>query len=325
MFQLSLVAKIILISSIIHSIIGITIEAVLTKLKNEKPYANSGELEADLIYQIMFMFSLIFQIILVVDALWRRNSIQLVALVIFNLLSVGYAGLQIYRQERSEEEIIEINKKNEENEENEEMDTIEALEYSLISLNYKNYSADIRIRNAYKASNILQTLIKLDAFFILCYAVQLIPSRKLGYPESTTEIVLIFVIGFLMLVLAWYALRREQKYAMLVLNIILGGTTIYLTYRCVRVNIKRDPANDPYKFTRRSLTFSLTTTLLSVIATMAYAILCFRNFWRGTYVLTVFDMDCPDNIPTTGKISRRQMQQIQNRDSKQQKFQIAID
>ena len=38
-----------------------------------------------------------FQVILCVNALTTRNSIQLVALVLFNILSLAYAGVQIYQ------------------------------------------------------------------------------------------------------------------------------------------------------------------------------------------------------------------------------------
>ncbi|CAG8747039.1 1487_t:CDS:2, partial [Racocetra fulgida] len=53
--------------------------------------------------------------------------------------------------------------------------------------NYKTYSADIRIRDAYWNLIILQTLLKMDIFFIGSYALQLIPSQRIGYYSNMSE------------------------------------------------------------------------------------------------------------------------------------------
>ncbi|KAG9306075.1 hypothetical protein G9A89_015979 [Geosiphon pyriformis] len=367
MVQFSFTAKFTLISSIIYSIVATTIECFVIyyhvnfvgNFKLDK--RGKGISDADLIYHSIFIFSLAFQILLVVDALWRRNTIQTASLIAFNLLSLAYAGIQLFQHKILEDIGTDSSKWTpkdpDEFQDREEaklhfLHRVRPLEYTVIGLvtaysvvfsyltykltiqfgwdNYKTYSADIRIRDAYIALNILQTLIKLDFFFILSYAVQLIPSRQIGYQESITETVLIFVIGISMLGVAWYAGRREQKYAMLSIIIILAVSTVYLIYRCIRVNMKRDPDNDPYLFTRRFLTFFLLTTLGLVIATISYATICFKNFWRGTYVITVFGVgedddgdeipkensgDVEDVIPpaSSTKQSKRQSQQAINR------------
>jgi hypothetical protein len=47
---------------------------------------------------------------------------------------------------------------------------------------------------------------------------------------------------------------------------------------------------DPYEFTRRLLTFFLATTICLVLATIYYAIVCFKNMMHGIYVLTVYGL-----------------------------------
>ncbi|CAG8477343.1 202_t:CDS:2 [Ambispora gerdemannii] len=324
---------------------------------------------ADLIYHSIFLFSLLFQILLVADALHYRNTIQIVALVIFNLLSLAYAGIQLYQHKILEDEGLdkaEWNPKNRGKFTSPE-DTkkyfekrIRPLEYTIIGLvtmyfniftflsyklmtefgweNYKTYSADVKIRNAYVELTILQTLIKMDVFFVLSYAVQLIPSHQIGYPNWMFETVLICVLGPVMLLLAWWAATKEQKYAVLVVINILFLSEGYLLYRLVRVNIKRDP--DPYRFTRRFLSFFLATTFVLVAITIVYAIICFRNMMRGTYVLTVFgidDVSVPPgdaytlfedqqpNSPTSPRKSNRMSQIEQNRLSKLNSPRILLD
>ncbi|CAG8747432.1 7163_t:CDS:2, partial [Dentiscutata heterogama] len=63
-----------------------------------------GISEADLIYHAIFILSLFFQIILAADALRQRNTVQLIALVIFNFLSLIYAGIQLYQHQILEDE-----------------------------------------------------------------------------------------------------------------------------------------------------------------------------------------------------------------------------
>src|SRR6266498_691923 len=165
-----------------------------------------------------FMLSLVFQVLLCVDALWRRNTIQLTALIIFNLLSLAYAGIQLYQHvilENKGTDDAEFKPKN-----IKKFPTVKStkeyfqgrmrpLEYVIIGIvtgfslylvalvhklmkqfgweNYKTYSADVETRNAFLSLSILQTLIKLDVFFIGSYAIQLIPSQKIGYSEHIIE------------------------------------------------------------------------------------------------------------------------------------------
>jgi len=130
---------------------------------------------------------------------------------------------------------------------------------------------------------ILQTLIKLDIFFIASYAIQLIPSKSIGYPDSIFEIVSIFIGGFIMLLMAWYSVSKEMKYVLLAVIILTISSLPYMIYRLVRINLSRSE-NDPYKFTRRSLTFTLCVSLGLVSVSIYYGIICFRNMNCEIYV-----------------------------------------
>ncbi|CAG8752614.1 4335_t:CDS:1, partial [Ambispora leptoticha] len=298
------------------------------------------------------------------------------ALVVFNLLSLAYAGIQLYQHKILEDEGLNQASwtplhpgefANPDDAKRYFEMRLRPFEYIIIGLvtiyfniftflsyklmvefgweNYKKYSADVKIRNAYVALTILQTLIKMDVFFVLSYAVQLIPSQRIGYSDSMFETILICALGPLMLLLAWWAVTKEQKYGVLIVINLLCLCEGYLLYRLVRVNMKRDPDDDPYLYTRRFLTFFLTTTFVLVAITIVYAIICFRNMIRGTYVLTVFgdeDVSMPPGdaftlfggvplspdlptSPTSPKKSNRMSQIEQNRVSKLSSARIVLD
>ena len=67
---------------------------------------------------------------------------------------------------------------------------------------------------------------------------------------------------------------------------------VYMIYRIININLPHpsDPKQDPYLFTRRLLSFFLATTICLVIATVYYALVCFRNMMRGIYIFSVYGL-----------------------------------
>lgn len=265
-----------------------------------------------------FILSLIYQVAFCVYSLITRNSIQLMALVVFNVLSLAYAGVQIYQHIILEEEgtIGAVFKPDDEFKTPEDakdyfVKKMRPIEYIIASLvlafsiylgllsykltkefgweNYKTYTADLKVRKAYVSLTILQTLVKLDIFFIITYAIQLVPSKLIGYSRSIVETVLVFVIGFLLSSMAWYSVDKEMKYILLLVINLCCFSLAYIVYRLVGINSPVPKGRiDPYQFTRRLLTFTLSVTFILVSATVYYGIICFRNMTRGIYVYTVY-------------------------------------
>ncbi|CAG8852383.1 6105_t:CDS:2, partial [Gigaspora margarita] len=206
--------------------------------------------------------------LLVIDALWHRNSIQIVAT---NLLSLAYAGIQLFQHIMLEGAGIlnatyaPTNPIFSKDDSDAPKDYYEArmrpLESAIIGLIsvfsvylafisymltkefgwkiYKIYTADPQVRKALSNLMILQALIKIDVFFIGSFVLQLIPSQKLGYYSSVIEIALVSVF-------------------------------------------------DPYEHTRGFLTFFLVTIFVLVLITVFYSIICFRNMMRGFYIFAVY-------------------------------------
>ncbi|RIA84057.1 hypothetical protein C1645_832831 [Glomus cerebriforme] len=322
--KFTLVGKITLTSTIIYCLALSALESLVVVYhhafvsKFELTTRGEGISDSDLIYHGIFILSLIFQVILCVYSLIRRNSIQLMALVIFNFLSLAYAGVQIYQHMILEDEGTNGAKFKPNDKFSGPEDAkiyfikrMRPIEYAIASLvlafsiylgllsyklskefgweNYKTYTADLKVRKAFVKLTILQTLVKLDIFFILSYAIQLIPSKIIGYSNSLFETTSIFVIGFLLILMALYSVENEMKYILLTVINLCCISLAYIVYRLIGINTPIESGNfDPYEFTRRLLTFTLCVTFILLCATIYYSIICFRNMSHGIYVYSVY-------------------------------------
>ncbi|CAG8556882.1 10791_t:CDS:2, partial [Cetraspora pellucida] len=333
MVKFSVLGKITLTSIVLQAIILTVLEAFVIYFhvnfvsQFQLTTIGDGISQADLIYHSIFILSLFFQILLTVDALWHRNSVQIIALVIFNFLSLAYAGIQLYQHQILEDRgtenatyapnnpIFSVYDRNAPK--IYYQDRMRPVEHTIIGLisgfsvylaimsyllskefgweNYKTYSADIRVRDAYWNLTILQTLIKMDIFFICTYAIQLIPSQQIGYYSSLIEIVLVFFCGTFMLLMAWFAVKMELKYLLLSVINIYSISLIYWAFRLITINVHfSNTTTDPYEYTRRFLSFFLSVILVLVAFTVYFSVICFRNMMRGIYVLTVFGQNEDD-------------------------------
>ncbi|KAF0541035.1 conserved fungal protein [Gigaspora margarita] len=282
-WNLSVLGKIALISIILQTIIITILEGFViyfhVKYLSQYKLSPIGEglFQTDLINHAVFITSLFFQVLLVTDALWRRNSIQIVAL---NILSLAYAAIQLFQHIMLEDTgtidatyapTEPIFSKDDSDAPKEYYEArMRPLENAIIGLIvifsvylafisylltkefgwkiYKIYSADPQVRKALTNLTILHALIKIDIFFIGSYVLQLIPSQKLGYYASVTEITLVCVSGTVILLMAWFSVVREMKYLLLSVINLSSVSLIYWTFRLITVNLPRKPGFGIYLF-----------------------------------------------------------------------------
>ncbi|ORX95778.1 hypothetical protein K493DRAFT_260252 [Basidiobolus meristosporus CBS 931.73] len=303
--------------SILEFIVYILHERQLKLYKAEEVLPNDKALS---VYYILFIISQIFQLILCLDATYNKNTIQVIALAVFNFLSLGYSIIQHIQAQN-----IINSAEFKQNWIGSYSNTSRNLEFAIIALMllfslsfayqayqlyqeygwsiYKKIGADLRMRSMYKVYQILLMLLKVDVFFLLGFSIQYL---VLVITESSMSELIVHVTVSLggtvsMMILSFWALRAENRLGIISFMLACLMTIGYLVYKLVimytvegyRVRdspkeICKNPPNNPFppecdRFagSRYFLTFFVVVCLLLLFATIVETYKALRNFGQG--------------------------------------------
>ena len=117
------------------------------------------------------------------------------------------------------------------------------------------------------------------AFFIfIAYCIQLVlVVKQIGSAERWITIIS-GPFSLLILVFAWYSVRKELKWGMLAFLVGLTGAMVYFVYKLFRIWQLKDTL---YKEVYKSLTVFSTLSMLLLLITAVMTIQCMLNFDRG--------------------------------------------
>lgn len=90
--------------------------------------------------------------------------------------------------------------------------------------------------------------IKLDVYYLHCYAVQLIHAMVLDDEGNVVpvELVLVPVLGILIFSITWYSVQHKKAWLLLALAFLIGFSLGYLGYRTAIFAQSHPIDNDPY-------------------------------------------------------------------------------
>jgi len=148
---------------------------------------------------------------------------------------------------------------------------------------YKKIGADLQKKNMYRSFHIFLLLLKLDFFFFLGFAIQLMMLVLTSTDVETYLTIVAIPIIFFVLIGAVFGVERENRAFMLAFMFGLGLAIAYFVYKTVRIY------TDPNYGTQNSIYFGVSIyltvfailSLLMTLATLYFSIVCYLNFDKG--------------------------------------------
>ncbi|KXN72972.1 hypothetical protein CONCODRAFT_77518 [Conidiobolus coronatus NRRL 28638] len=260
------------------------------------------------VYFSLFIFAQLFQFYLCFDGTINQNTMQIIVLACFNFLLWSYGGIQFYQTTTASKDFNTFKM-----EKLSEIDlqfspivipitltiifllAATSIFFSFIAHKlyqeygwslYKRIGADVQMKKMYKIYHVFVLILKLDVFFFLMFSGQLL---FLVIIFSSAQDIIIHVIasiliGSVLLVLAYWAVKNENRWG--VISFIIGciGTLGYFILKLVGIHLNVDhnnPVDDRYLGSRIFLTSFALLCIIFNISTMIVAFLCYKNFNRG--------------------------------------------
>lgn len=242
----------------------------------------------DLVYRLVFLVGKIFALVICWDAVIHKNTIQAISFVVFTILCLIYAGLQLNlsqtRNQASYTTILYM----------QAVIIAEAccsVSYIVLTWEiyreygwkiYKKLGADETIHRLYMHHQVLIILMQLEVFFSIAVAVQL---ATLLTTQTQTEKFLQIGLGIpvtiLILAMGFYSLVKENRPVMIFVILCHWITLGYFIYRLVKIFLPRSDGLIPYENIWKYLTFSLSIMLALNILTLINLTMCYFDFGKG--------------------------------------------
>jgi hypothetical protein len=279
--------RLFVITVLVETTIDLAIEGdLLVRLQDS---GDNGSALKMPVYLSVFALAHIFQLVLAVDAVYAQNTLQFICLILFNLLFLIYAIIQIGEIQNAtttSEGIIHIpvNVLT-----NIIPAVISAAEVAYIALGWKIYNefgwkvykflgADRRIKKMYASYQIFLCLVKFDLFFWVGFSVQFLwlVLSKTDWEYYVTWAAL--PLSVVLLVEGHLAARHENKWMMATFMSGCIGALVYFVYKTYKLLKYRDT---DYAQVWHSLTTFSAIAIFLLLITIIFAAIVMRNFGRG--------------------------------------------
>jgi len=311
-------SRLTLLWSFTQFIIMAVIECIIIYMswKNKKYYSNVVDSEDEdiknysalIVYQALFIVAMVYQLYLAVDTLLKFSTIDLIALAVFNTMCLGYSVTQ-YLQSNKHNSSLDDKIKEKNVLINSPDDTkYRTIYFELINIGimsvftigwwyitfrlykvfgwnvFKQFGADVRLKQRLKLYNVLITLLKLTSFFIALFITQYFAlvlnygnksgKEKIDYfTELAVPAIIILGSGFGIIAVA--------KVSRIYLGIYIFTLCALLGFMASTLLDIEENGNKKYSNSKISLKVTIGCTLVISLITYVVSLINFKNFGLG--------------------------------------------
>ncbi|WVQ85577.1 hypothetical protein IAT38_007743 [Cryptococcus sp. DSM 104549] len=299
--------RILLATIILELIIDLAVEGnILYRFNEEVKSTSSTDLEVENkrrlpIYLIIFGLAHLWQLVLTVIAIRTKNTVQVIAVTLFNYAFLGYAIIQIYELRKILGDNLAAGLTSESGTGTTLMtiplNVLTALIIGVVAASclvlsvlcvllrrefgwqrYRFLGADLMIREYYFKLQVFECICYFSAFFCAGFGVQFI--WLVLNPTDVEYIItwIAFPLLIIFLVIGRFAAKYENRYFMAAFMVGLCAGCAYFIFKLVRI---WQQADTTYNHLEKSLTTFDVLSLVLLAACGVWGVMVWMNFGKG--------------------------------------------
>lgn len=242
------------------------------------------------IYLGLFAFAHVFQLVIAIEAVWQKNTLQFLFLTIFNLLFFVYSLIEAV-EVRSLQSILSPGFTSI------SVDDLTIISHVVIGVSeiafiaigwqiwkefgwkvYKFLGADRQIKRIFAHYQIYLSLLRFDMFFCIGFSAQLVAFVLVGTDAEYYLTIGALPLGVLILIGGHFAARYENKWLMFSFMLGCICATVYFAFKLFRIY---EGINDIYEDIAKSMITFAALSLFFLIVTFIWGCIVMHNFGRG--------------------------------------------
>lgn len=294
LFPQSWPIRLFLATVVVETIVDLAIQGDIYARVSTISTSDAGKQQAVqkvVVYLGLFCFAHVFQLVVAIEAVWQKNTLQFLFLTLFNLLFFVYSLIEAFEVRNLQVGLspgfTSIS-----------VDNLTIISHVVIGVSeiafiaigwqiwkefgwkvYKFLGADRQIKRIFAHYQIYLSLLRFDMFFCIGFSAQLIAFiLRVGNDAEYYLTIGALPLGVIILIGGHFAARYENKWLMFSFMLGCICATVYFAFKLFRIY---EGINDTYKDIAKSMTTFASLSLFFLIFTFIWGCIVMHNFGRG--------------------------------------------